>query len=215
MTPVLRRVVKLGGSLLDWPELVPALRRWIADQPLAETILVLGGGDLADVIRRADALHGLGERPAHWLCVQAMRLNATMLAGLLPEARWPCGLESGPLHPPRAGLALLDPEAFLLQADHAPGLAPLLETWDVTSDSIAARAAVRLHADELVLLKSASAASLVPDADTLPPPELAARLVEAGYVDRYFADAMLGLPQVRYVNLRQHHFAGASVLDRR
>jgi aspartokinase-like uncharacterized kinase len=58
----------------------------------------------------------------------------------------------------------------------------------VTSDSIAARIAGILDAEELVLLKSAD-----PPAQLQPP-----------YVDEYFVQAAEGLTCVRSVNLRRY-----------
>ncbi len=67
----------------------------------------------------------------------------------------------------------------------------------VTSDSIAARLAHALRADELVLLKS-----------RLPqPPCTAATAALAGYVDDYFPQAISVACRVRYVNFRDPAFA--------
>jgi hypothetical protein len=69
---------------------------------------------------------------------------------------------------------------------------PLPRTWDVTSDSIAARLAALLDADELVLVKSC-----------LPTGELTPGVVaQRGYTDRYFPRAVAGVRVVRCVNLR-------------
>jgi aspartokinase-like uncharacterized kinase len=64
--------------------------------------------------------------------------------------------------------------------------------WDVTSDSIAARLAVALRAEELVLLKS-----------TLPDAHLEVEeLSQSGLVDTMFPRLCGELPAVRIVNLR-------------
>jgi len=65
-------------------------------------------------------------------------------------------------------------------------------SWDVTSDSIAARLAVVLQADELVLLKSSSPAASLDFQ----------QLAKSGYVDQQFASMKPELPAIRLVNFR-------------
>ncbi len=66
--------------------------------------------------------------------------------------------------------------------------------WSVTSDSIAARIAITLSADELVLLKSAS----LPNAANCDIQEMS----NAGYVDGFFVELANSINRVRFVNLR-------------
>ena len=70
---------------------------------------------------------------------------------------------------------------------------PLPERWNVTSDSIAARVARALNADELVLLKSVA----WPDGDI-------AEAARRGIVDEHLPRELRLAPnlQVRVVNLR-------------
>jgi aspartokinase-like uncharacterized kinase len=186
------RVVKLGGSLLelaDWPE---RLVSWLAAQPSARNALIVGGGELANVIRRYDARFELGEAAAHWLCIRVLGVHAQMAAEVLAP-------RTGRVMPVRilgelAGLAagdvaVFDPEPFLLYEE--PRLAGTLlpHTWRVTTDSIAARVAQCAAAAELVLLKST------------PPPEFPTDAA-LGYVDEHFAAASQSLRRVRYVDLR-------------
>ena len=77
------------------------------------------------------------------------------------------------------------------EEDPRYAVGPLPESWDVTSDSIAARLAEIIAADELVLLKSAPAA-----------PGLLHEIAAAGYVDNFFPQAAEGLMRVRFANLR-------------
>ncbi len=189
--PCPRRVVKLGGSLLDLPDLVDRLRGWIARQPPAVNILIVGGGPLADAIRTTDRLHNLGEQPAHWLCIRAMSVTAEMIAGLFDEMdliREYDALRSFTMAPRSV---VFDPESFLRVDEPAfPGMS-LPHGWHVTSDSIAARLAVVLDADELVLLKSAS-----------PPAGDFEEAARGGYVDEGFPLACREVRAVRCVDFR-------------
>lgn len=143
-------VVKVGGSLLDWPGLPDRLARVIAqhDRP---TLLIAGGGAIVDAIRRLDAVHRLGEESSHWLAIRALDLTARLLAE--------SGRVGPVVHSPRRSLArwkpgqapVLAPDRFLRRDDRRPGALP--RSWAVTSDSIAARVAQRLDGD-LLLLKS-------------------------------------------------------------
>ncbi len=188
------RVIKLGGSLLDCDGLAARVRRWLAQQPNGPNILLAGGGELADVVRRAFAQHRLDEEAAHWLCVRLLGVTAELLARLLPEAAHATRLEE--LRSARACQPVVFDCEHFLRHDDARWPDPLPHTWDVTSDSIAARLAQRLAACELVLLKS-----------RLPDPRWdLAQAAEAGFVDRYFPRAARCLRRIRYVNLRDEAF---------
>lgn len=192
MTP---RVIKLGGSLLDCEGLPMRFRRWLAAQPPRPNIILVGGGEMADVLRRAFAQHGLDEEAAHWLCVRLLGVTAQLFAHLLPEAIQATRLEE--LHCADGRRPVVFACEHFLRHEDAHSANPLPHTWDVTSDSIAARLAERLGAFELVLLKSR-----LPEAGWD-----FAQAAAAGYVDRYFPRAASALRRVRYVNLRDDRFA--------
>lgn len=187
-----QRVAKLGGSLLDLPDLPQRLRRWLAQSPQCPTWLVVGGGEIAHALRRADQRFGLPPPSAHRLAIDAMALNARLLHALLPEATWTsldpvCGADE---FPDGAVLRLVDPAIF--QAGPWAERLAVPASWDVTSDSLAARLAVLLKT-ELVLLKSADP----------PHPATIAQAADQGLVDRYFPTAAAGLCRIRVVNLRR------------
>ena len=190
------RVIKVGGSLFSIDGLADVLCGWLATQPVAENVLIAGGGRWADAVREADRRHSLGEEAAHWLSIGAMGLTAQLLAALLPEARLVRRLEE--LAQPKQ-LAdgrrpvVFDAEHFLRHQEPSQPGTRLPPGWHVTSDSIAARVAVVLGARELVLLKSIACPNKVSRA------EAAAR----GYVDGFFPTASEGIGVVRWVNLRQ------------
>ncbi len=177
MTTYFRSVIKVGGSLFDLPGLAGCLRGVM--RGYADAILFPGGGRTTDVIRDLDRYHFLGEEKSHWLALRALTLNAYFLQTLLPElpvvTSWPAGRTA----------AILDPFPLVLADDGDAGHLP--HCWDVTSDSLAARAAQLLGAQELVLLKSVE--PTVPGAD---------------FVDPFFSTIVERSPalQVRVINLR-------------
>ncbi len=196
MSPAVR-VVKVGGSLLDGVldggALGENLQRWLAEQSPAHDVLIVGGGRLTDVVREMDRRHSLGDEAAHGLALETMSITARLVANLLPGV--PLVDDFAALRDGLAdeGVTIFDARSFL--ADHEPHLdgTRLEASWDVTSDSIAARLAIVLGAAELVLLKSA------------PPPsgvKTIAELAEQGYVDRFSKRLASELPAWRVVNLQ-------------
>ena len=189
-------IVKVGGSLLSWSELPRRLKGWLAIQPAGLYVLVAGAGPLGDFVRRADEQFQLGQERSHWLCVEALSLSARLLSqilGDLPLIDSRASLRELHRGPPASATAcVFDPRPFLVTEEHSAAGNRLPHTWDVTTDSIAARLAQCLEADTLVLLKSCD-----------PPPQ--ATIEEAsqsGFVDRHFPKAAAPLACVVCVNLQ-------------
>lgn len=197
------RVVKVGGSLFDWPLLPTKLSEWLDCQPAMATVFIAGGGRLADLVRQADRDFQLGEETAHDLCVELLSVSARLLACLLPKAQLvrdfltvqsaarlaaaPIDIETPFVIDPRAFLVTFEPK---FPGDRLP------HNWQVTTDSIAARLSFCLSAAELVLLKS-----------TLPAGETTRQqAAETGCVDEYFPRAASEIAKVKIVNLRQPGF---------
>ena len=176
-------VVKVGGSLYDLPDLRNRLLRYLATLDAARIVLVPGGGVTADAIRTLDRAHRLGEEASHWLAIGALSLNARFLGRLLDWPLFPAA---------DASRCVLDALPFF-QTDEAREH-HLPHTWDVTSDSLAVRAAVVLEARELILLKSVGWNGTDWNA-----------AASAGIMDRYFPTAMSRVPalKVRVINLRE------------
>jgi aspartokinase-like uncharacterized kinase len=193
-------VAKVGGSLFDLADLGPRLRGWLAQQPEREVLLVPGGGAGADVVRSLDRLHDLSEETSHWLAVRVLSVNAHFLAALVPGVPVITGPDEAGAAYRTGRTAVLDAWPFC-RRDEALG-PKLPHTWQATSDSIAARAALVFGARRLVLLKSTD----VPvglDWD-----EAARR----GLVDGAFASALHGASRLKVeaVNLRGHGPSAAS-----
>ena len=201
------RVIKVGGSLLTFDELASAFRNWLATQPAARNVVLVGGGELADVVRAADARFELGEEVCHELCLLVLGVSARLFAAILRQhdansvVRWfdsfvelqsaiadfqesQCSQNSQ--------LWICELGDFLHADERTADREPLPHSWDVTSDSIALQLAIKLAADELVLLKSNSLASELSVYDA----------AEAGFVDRHFPNLASSVRRIRYVNLR-------------
>lgn len=191
----LRRVVKVGGSLLELPDLAIRLRRWQSAQAPSQFIFIAGGGRLADAVRDYDAIHRLGAEQAHQLAVQAMSVTARLLAELIGERRVILDWQEAMCE--MSDFMILDVANFLATIEPSIAGACIAHSWDTTSDSIAARVARVVGAEELVLLKS----RLAPEASTMQAASA------AGLVDACFPRVAASWNTVRVVNLREDAFA--------
>jgi 5-(aminomethyl)-3-furanmethanol phosphate kinase len=187
-------VVKVGGSLLDLPDLGDRLRAWLATLPPDDIVVVVpGGGPTTDVIRTLDQRYRLGEERSHWLALRALTLNAHILACLLPGARIIRQRIDAFLI--GSNLCLLDCHGFAGVDEHTAAGNPLPHQWDATSDSLAARVAVAWRSARLILLKSV----------TIPVTMSWADAGRAGLVDPLFPvvlSAAASPLEVSVVNLR-------------
>jgi hypothetical protein len=188
-------VIKVGGSLLDWPDLPLRLGSFLAQQfPMAgieRPLLIAGGGRAADVVREFDRVHHLGEATAHLLALRAMDLSAQLLSALFPAVTLIDSLESVDGALEKGRIPVLAPFLPISQIDEAdPDLLPA--SWDVTSDSIAARIATHVQASRLILLKST----------VVRPHTTRHEAARVGLVDPMFPEAARALRRVEYMNLR-------------
>jgi 5-(aminomethyl)-3-furanmethanol phosphate kinase len=184
-------VIKVGGSLLDYPELPSRLASYLADLGRPNPVLLCGGGPTVDAIRKIDRAHGMDEEASHWIAVRALALNARLLEAIVPNLVYTERAKDLPRAWKSRKVPLLDPFIFLSEVDESFG-DPLPRRWRVTSDSIAARMAARLEAPELVLLKSAE----IPGELTVPD------AAEEGIVDAQFPLAARDLDRIVLVSFR-------------
>lgn len=177
-------VYKVGGSLFDLPDLAPRLQRLFLQRPAARPLLVAGGGKAADLVRAWDAAHQLGNSTAHRLAIRAMSFNAHRLAERLPGGTVVADRESAAAAWRKNGRPILTAHEFLfpdgLEIRPAEDADALPESWDVTSDSIAAWVALHWPAEELVLVKSCDPDAAAVDAFF---PRLAHRIAGLGWVN--------------------------------
>ena len=138
-------IVKLGGSLIEAPE----LRRWLAELAEAPRHLVVpGGGPFADAVRRAQATVGFDELAAHRMAILAMQQFGLLMGSLEPRLRM---VETV------AEIGSGDSSAIWLPWTMVGRDDSVDASWDVTSDSLAVLLAMRLRVPRLILVKSGDA----------------------------------------------------------
>ena len=171
-------VVKLGGSLAHSEE----LPRWldvIATAGAGKVVLVPGGGPWADEVRQAQKREGFDDRIAHRRALRAMEQYGKVLAGM--RANLVPAASIAEIHNTlRNGQVPVWMPHEMVVADVA-----ISESWDVTSDSLAAWLAKRLDASGLLLVKSFSIDGLQPGVEDL---------MRLGWVDPAFAKFTAGRP---------------------
>lgn len=182
-------VLKLGGSLLDLPD----LRRRIDDVLLHyrrfPLLLVVGGGAAADLVRDWDRRHELGDEIAHRLALETMTLNARCVAAVINDAELVESPQQWAACRERGRVGIVNAAEFVPTLERTTGQT-LPQNWDVTSDSISAWIAGWMQADRLVLLKSVD----LPEDDRLSP--------GCSLVDAAFSTMCRGVQCVEWINLR-------------
>ncbi len=141
-------VIKIGGSLAETGRLAPVLA--MIGGARIPVVIVPGGGPFADAVRNLQSEMRFNDAVAHRLAMLAMEQMAECIVGLQPGMTVARSLDD-------ISEAVMDgqiPVWAPLQMIGSDKTIP--ESWDVTSDALAARLAELLEA-RLVLLKSVSA----------------------------------------------------------
>ena len=187
-------VLKLGGSLLDLADLPDRLRAVFAKLDGDRPLLICGGGEAADVVRRWHDAHRLDEEQSHWLALDSIRLNQRLMLTLMPELELVSNRAVAESVWRRGRVPLLDLMSFVSieEAAHDVSVKPLPHTWSVTSDSLSAWVAIRWPASRLVLLKSIE----------LPPLESLSQAAESRLVDEFIPSLESDLPPTFWCWLR-------------
>jgi aspartokinase-like uncharacterized kinase len=140
-------ILKVGGSLSEDPELLIGLCAKIS--VLAKDyrlVVVPGGGKFADVVRDSDKLFTLSSNVSHRMAILAMDQFGMLLAQITPNSCATYSLEDAKQLSDTEAVPIFLPSRLLFKED------PLKNSWDVTSDSIAAYVAARLQAAKLILV---------------------------------------------------------------
>ena len=139
-------VLKVGGSLSQTGALSD-LCSTISLQASRHALLVVpGGGEFADLVRKYYRSYHLSETTAHRMAILAMDQYGHLLGELTPNSILVSDILDVSVSL-SGRVPILLPSTWLLEAD------PLPHSWTVTSDSIAAWVAGKLKALRLILLK--------------------------------------------------------------
>lgn len=191
-------VLKLGGSLLDLIDLHARLRSLITRLDIDRPLLVCGGGEAADIVRRWQETYSLDEEQSHWLAMDSIQLNQRLLLTLMPKLELVCDRETAEKAWLRDRVPLLDLRSFIqVEELIAESNSLLPHTWDVTSDSLAGWIAIRWPASQFVLLKSTK---LPIREDNWSLQDVA----NAGFVDHFLPRLGPNLPPTFWCDLRDH-----------
>jgi aspartokinase-like uncharacterized kinase len=140
-------VVKIGGSLAKDSERLRALCRKLCELTKKYAFIVVpGGGSFADLVRDFDRRFTLSSNISHKMAILAMDQFGLLLSDFVPDSRVIRRLEDAQEFSEASNMPIFLPSQLMLHED------PLKNSWDVTSDSIAAYVAGRLHAEKLILV---------------------------------------------------------------
>ncbi len=143
----LSAVIKIGGSLSRGNGLA-ALCLEISHLGRRRPLLVVpGGGEFADLVRKTYAQYALSESAAHYMALLAMDQYGFVLSQLIAGSSRVKDLAQARRIAESGSTAILLPSEGIVHAD------PLPHSWDVTSDTIAAWVAHKAGCRRLVLLK--------------------------------------------------------------
>ena len=155
-------VLKIGGSLSRGPGL-PTLCREISALAKRHSVLVVpGGGDFAEQVRESDRRFHLEPAASHRMALLATDQYGYLLNQLIAGSFLTADLDLACKSAESGRAAMLLPSAVVIKEN------PLPNSWQVTSDTIAAWIAHRAQCRRLILLKSIdglrdSDGSLIPE----------------------------------------------------
>lgn len=140
-------MLKIGGSLAVYPEKLRKLCTSLSK--LSEkhsVVLVPGGGEFADTVRKVDASFFLSSEIAHRMAILGMDQYGLLLSDLIPNSLTIDSLGATKKAVASGKIAILLPSKLLFQDN------VLKNSWDVTSDAIAVYIAHFLSASKVILV---------------------------------------------------------------
>ena len=139
-------VIKIGGSLAEDPAALRALCNRLGEIAKKYRIVVVpGGAKFADVVREFDRRYAVSPGISHRMAILGMDQFGLLLSQIIPNSCATYLLNDAKQLSEIRVVPIFLPSRLMFQED------PLESSWDVTSDSIAAYVASRLHADKVIL----------------------------------------------------------------
>ena len=140
-------VIKVGGSLSEEPNrLIKLCAKLSGFAKNYELVVVPGGGMFADVVRDFDKRFNLSSAISHRMAILGMDQFGLLLSQIIPNSCATFLLSDAKQLSETEALPIFLPSRLMFKED------PLKNSWDVTSDSIAAYVASQLQAAKAVLV---------------------------------------------------------------
>ena len=137
---IIKQVVKIGGSL--FPDHAVELAERLEG---TASVIILGGGEFANLIRRYDSEMNFSDEASHWAAIDCMEITAKLVCDKVDSSRLAYSIEDIN-EISDDGLTPIFVVSDFLKAED-----PFECSWDVTSDSIAAYVAHLLNAKLLIV----------------------------------------------------------------
>ena len=140
MIIIVKQVVKIGGSL--FPDYAIDLAEKLKG---TSSVIILGGGEFANLIRRYDESQHFSDEANHWTAIDCMDIIAKLVNDKVDSAKLAYSIDEVKEISDEGFTPIFAVSQFLKAED------PFECSWDVTSDSIAAYVAHLLNANLLIV----------------------------------------------------------------
>ena len=136
----IKQVVKIGGSL--FPNYAIDLAKKLEN---TNSLIVLGGGEFANLIRKYDSEINFSQETNHWTAIDCMDIIAKLVNDKVESTKLVYSIDDAIAISDEGFTPIFVVSKFLREDD------PFECSWDVTSDSIAAYISHLLNANLLIV----------------------------------------------------------------
>lgn len=136
----IKQVVKIGGSL--FPNYAIDLAKKLEN---TNSLIVLGGGEFANLIRKYDSEINFSQETNHWTAIDCMDIIAKLVNDKVESTKLAYSIDEAIAISNEGFTPIFVVSKFLREDD------PFECSWDVTSDSIAVYISHRLNANLLIV----------------------------------------------------------------